>query len=94
SAFGLGKRVRIEEFRQQRRGGKGLIGMKLSKSTGPLTGFIVVKKENEEFITITAKGIVIRQQVQQVPLFSRYARGVTLIRLDQGDRVVDLIGII
>ncbi len=90
SALGLGKRVRVEEFRRQRRGGIGLIGMKLSKATGPLTGFIVVKKENEEFIAITAKGIVIRQQVGQVSMFSRYARGVMLIRLDQGDRVVDL----
>ena len=94
SAFGFGKRVRVEEFRTQRRGGKGLIGMKLSKISGPLTGFIVMKQDDEEFIIITAKGIVIRQQVKQVSLFSRYARGVTLIRLDEGDRVVDLIGLI
>jgi len=94
SSFGFGKRVRVEEFRTQRRGGKGLIGMKLSKISGPLTGFIVMKQDDEEFIIITAKGIVIRQQVKQVSLFSRYARGVTLIRLDEGDRVVDLIGLI
>ena len=94
SALGFGKRVRVEEFRTQRRGGKGLIGMKLSKTSGPLTGFIVMKEEDEEFIVITAKGIVIRQQVKQVSQFSRYARGVTLIRLDKGDRVVDLIGLI
>ncbi|MBS3943631.1 MAG: DNA gyrase subunit A [Dethiobacter sp.] len=94
SAFGFGKRVRVEEFRAQRRGGKGLIGMKLSKISGPLTGFIIIKQDDEEFIVITAKGIVIRQQVKQVSLFSRYARGVTLIRLDDKDRVVDLIGLI
>ncbi len=94
SALGFGKRVRVEEFRSQRRGGKGLIGMKLSKASGPLTGFIVAKQEDEEFIVITAKGIVIRQQLAKVSRLSRYARGVKLIRLDKGDRVVDLIGLV
>jgi len=94
SAQGFGKRVRVEDFRTQRRGGKGMIGMKLTKASGPLTGFIVIKKEDEEFIVVTAKGIVIRQQVKLVSLLSRYARGVKLIRLDGGDRVVDLIGLI
>lgn len=94
SALGFGKRVRVEEFRTQRRGGKGLIGMKLSKASGFLTGFIVAKQEDEEFIVITAKGIVIRQQLEKVSRLSRYARGVTLIRLDKGDRVVDLIGLV
>jgi DNA gyrase/topoisomerase IV subunit A len=42
---------------------------------------------------ITAKGVVNRQKLDQVSLMGRYARGVTLIRLDQNDRVVNLIGL-
>lgn len=92
SASGYGKRVRVSEFRTQRRGGKGLIGMKISPASGPLTGFIVVReRQDHEFIVITANGVVNRQKVDQVSLLSRYARGVTLIRLDESDRVVGLI---
>ncbi|HOB87083.1 MAG TPA: DNA gyrase C-terminal beta-propeller domain-containing protein, partial [Bacillota bacterium] len=78
----------------QRRGGKGLIGMKISQVSGPLRGFVTLKgEEEEEFIIVTAKGIVNRQKSDQVSLMGRYARGVTLIRLDKEDRVVNLVGL-
>jgi len=50
-------------------------------------------EKEEDFIIVTAKGLVIRQKAEGVSLMSRYARGVTLIRLEEGDRVVDLIGL-
>ncbi|MEW5783630.1 MAG: DNA gyrase subunit A [Bacillota bacterium] len=93
TALGYGKRVPVDEFRVQRRGGKGLIGIKVTQVSGPLTGFIVTREQDKEFIVITAKGVVNRQNVEQVSQQSRYARGVTLIRLDEADRVVDLIGL-
>ncbi len=93
SASGFGKRVAVDDFRPQHRGGKGLIGMKISNESGPLTGFMVMSEEDEDFIIVTAGGLVIRQKTAEVSLLSRYARGVTLIRLDEGDRVVDLIGL-
>ncbi len=94
SARGYGKRVAEKEFRLQRRGGKGLIGMKISQVSGPLRGFVTLKgEEEEEFIIVTAKGIVNRQKSDQVSLMGRYARGVTLIRLDKEDRVVNLVGL-
>ncbi|MFY9257996.1 MAG: DNA gyrase subunit A [Dethiobacteria bacterium] len=93
SAAGYGKRVAIDEFRAQRRAGRGLIGMKISEESGPLTSFMVMSKEAQNFIIVTAKGLVIRQKTEEVSLMGRYARGVTLIRLDEGDQVVDLIGL-
>lgn len=93
SAAGYGKRVAVEEFRAQRRAGRGLIGMKISDESGPLTGFMVMSEEAENFIIVTAGGLVIRQKTAEVSLMRRYARGVTLIRLDEGDEVVDLIGL-
>lgn len=93
SAAGFGKRVAADDFRPQRRGGKGLIGMRISKESGPLTGFMVMSEDEEDFIIITAAGQVIRQKTAQVSLLGRYARGVTLIRLEEGDLVVDLIGL-
>ena len=93
SSGGFGKRVSVSEFAIHRRGGKGMIGMKTTKQSGPLAIFIVLSGAEEEFMIITAKGVVNRQKLEQVSLMGRYARGVTLIRLDQNDRVVNLIGL-
>jgi len=92
SAKGYGKRVRVSEFSAHRRGGKGMIGMKTTSHSGPLSVFVVLNGE-EEFIIITARGVVNRQKVEQVSLMGRYARGVRLIRLDESDRVVNLIAL-
>lgn len=56
SARGFGKRVAADDFRPQRRGGKGIIGMKISKESGPLTGFMVMNEKDEDFIIVTAGG--------------------------------------
>ncbi len=93
SAKGFGKRVAVKEFTARRRGGKGMIGMKTTSRSGPLAIFIVLRGAEEEFMIITARGVVNRQRVDKVSLLGRYARGVTLIRLDKEDRVVNLIGL-
>jgi DNA gyrase subunit A len=93
SAKGYGKRVAIKEFSAHRRGGKGMIGMKTTTQSGPLAIFVVLSGQEEEFMVITAQGVVNRQKVEQVSLMGRYARGVTLIRLDKEDRVVNLIAL-
>jgi len=93
SAAGYGKRVALDEFRAQRRAGRGLVGIKTTKESGPLTGFMVMSEEAEDFIIVTAGGLVIRQKTAEVSSMRRYARGVILIRLDEGDRVMDLIGL-
>jgi len=93
SVKGYGKRVKVSEFSSHRRGGKGMIGLKTTRKSGPLSVFIVISGVEEEFIVITAKGVVNRQKIKQVSLMGRYARGVTLIRLDESDRVVNLIGL-
>ncbi len=93
SAKGYGKRVRVSEFTARRRGGKGMIGMKTTRQSGPLAVFIVLTGEEEEFMIVTARGVINRQKIEEVSLLGRYARGVTLIRLDEDDRVVNLIGL-
>lgn len=93
SASGYGKRVSLDDFRPQRRAGRGLVGMKISEESGPLTGFMVMSEQAEDFIIVTAGGQVIRQKTAEVTVMRRYARGVILIRLEEGDRVVDLISL-
>ncbi|OPL14828.1 MAG: DNA gyrase subunit A [Firmicutes bacterium ML8_F2] len=93
SAGGYGKRVKVSDFSVHHRGGKGMLGMKLTQQSGPLAIFVVLQGEEEEFMIITAHGVVNRQKMEQVSLLGRYARGVTLIRLDKNDRVVNLIAL-
>jgi len=93
SAKGYGKRVSVDEFSAHRRGGKGMIGMKTTSHSGPLAIFIVLSGHEEEFMVVTARGVVNRQRIEQVSLLGRYARGVTLIKLDKDDRIVNLIGL-
>ena len=91
SANGYGKRVAVKGFSAHRRGGKGMIGMKTTRQSGPLAIFVVLTGNEEEFMVITERGVVNRQRIEQVSLMGRYARGVTLIRLDENDQVVNLV---
>ncbi len=93
SAKGYGKRVAVSEFSAHRRGGKGMLGMRTTSKSGPLAIFIVLSGREEEFMIVTARGVVNRQKIDRVSLMGRYARGVTLIRLDKEDRIVNLLGL-
>jgi len=89
TAHGYGKRVDLSEIPRQRRGGKGLIGIKL-EGTNPVVAVLLVAEEDEVALS-TSSGKVIRFPAGQVSTFSRYARGVRLIRLDKGDQVASAV---
>lgn len=84
---GLGKRTQIEEFRAQKRGGKGLKIYKITEKTGDVVGITSVKND-EELLIITSQGIIIRIQVNQISSVGRYAQGVKLINVNDGVQVV------
>ena len=84
---GLGKRTPTSEYRLQARGGKGIINLKVTDRTGPVVGIREIQPE-QELLLITAQGIIIRLQVNDVARYSRNAQGVRLMRLDEGDRIV------
>ncbi len=86
---GYGKRTSFEEFRAQRRGGKGIIAIKTSKRNGPVVGELSVG-DNDDIIVITAEGKMIRTPVSQVRTIGRNTQGVRIISLSAGDRVVDV----
>jgi DNA gyrase subunit A len=90
---GFGKRTPLPEYKTQARGGKGIYTIRLTGKNGLAIGARVVH-ENDELMIITAKGVVIRQGVPQISRQSRLAQGVTLIRLDNGDRVVGLTRVV
>lgn len=87
---GHGKRVDLSDLPAQGRGGRGVIGIKLDDQVGPLVAVILVAEDDEVALS-TAGGKVIRFPAVQVSTFSRYARGVRLIQVEPGDRVVSAV---
>ncbi|HEY9885824.1 MAG TPA: DNA gyrase subunit A [Vampirovibrionales bacterium] len=86
---GYGKRVHVSEFRDQKRGGVGLIGTKFKRETSMLNGITTVRNEDEVIIA-TANGVIIRQKAEDIPSQSRMGTGVRLQQIGDDDRVVSL----
>ncbi|MFT8889026.1 MAG: DNA gyrase subunit A [Ethanoligenens sp.] len=84
---GYGKRVPFEEFRVQNRGGKGLICCNTNEKTGLVAGLRVVE-ENDDALFISSNGVIIRVPVGEIPIYSRYAQGVRVMRVGEETRVV------
>jgi DNA gyrase subunit A len=84
---GFGKRTPVEQYRSQKRGGTGVKVMKLSPRNGHLAAIKLVHPE-DELILISHEGIVIRMQVNEISEQHRDTQGVTLMKLDPGDKVV------
>ncbi len=86
---GYGKRSPIEEYRLQKRGGKGVIGIKRSDRNG----YVIAAKQvddEEQVILIADSGKMIRMDLASVRVIGRSTQGVTLINLEENERLVDM----
>jgi DNA gyrase subunit A len=86
---GFGKRVPFSEFRAQNRGGLGLIATKFRDEGDELAALRVVGAE-EELMIVTARGVIIRQQTDEISQQLRGATGVRVQRLDEDDSIVGI----
>ncbi|MFO0629452.1 MAG: DNA gyrase subunit A [Polyangiales bacterium] len=84
---GYGKRTKVEEFRSQSRGGKGIIAIDASDRNGDVVDLDLVE-ESDSIVVITNRGQIIRTRVNEVRLAGRNTQGVRIIRLDDGEKVV------
>lgn len=86
---GYGKRTRISDYRNIKRGGKGVVCIPTGERNGNL---VTVKEviESDEVMMITKNGMVIRCPVKGISILGRPAKGVKLINLKEGDAVVDV----
>ncbi len=89
SEFGYGKRTAFNEFPVHRRGGQGVIAMQCAGRNGTLVGATRVLDDHEVML-ITDGGTLVRTPVEQIPLIGRNTQGVRLIRLGDGERLVEL----
>ena len=83
---GFGKRTNLEDYREQNRGGKGVITIKTTDKVGKLIG-IMEAIDGDDLMLITDKGIMIRQPVNQIRTIGRNTQGVKLAKLDEGTKI-------
>lgn len=83
---GYGKRTKVEEYRLQNRGGKGVKTLNVTKKNGALVRLSSVTGE-EDLIILSNKGTMIRLPVAQITCSSRATQGVRLMRLNEGHMV-------
>ena len=89
TANGYGKRTRHEEYRLQRRGGLGLLALRITDRNGPVVGILQVT-EDDEVMLITDRGKIIRLPVAGISLIGRVTQGVKLIDTEPEERVVSI----
>jgi len=84
---GYGKRTLTENYRLQKRGGRGVINIKASDRNGDV---VAVKKVdvNDDIMLITKNGIINRQKVNEIRAIGRNTQGVRLLKLDDEDELV------
>jgi DNA gyrase subunit A len=83
---GLGKCTHIDEYRVQRRGGKGILTVNRTEKTGDVVALMEVLPQDEIMI-ITRTGMIIRSPVSQVRVAGRNTQGVKLVNLEPTDAV-------
>lgn len=84
---GYGKRSEISSYRIQNRGGYGLMNYKTDDVRGKVCGIKIVD-ENEDVILISSDGIIIRILVSDIRIMGRAAKGVRVMRVGEGAKVV------
>ena len=86
---GFGKRTEIEEFPVQGRGGQGVIAIQTTARNGRTVGAVQVH-EDDEIMLISSSGTLVRTAVSDISIIGRNTQGVTLIRVESGQRLVGL----
>jgi len=89
SEKGIGKRTTASEYREQKRGGKGVIAMKLTPKTKDLVGVVLVD-EDKDLMALTSTGKMVRVDMQSIRKAGRNTSGVIVVKTDGKDVVVDM----
>jgi len=84
---GYGKRTEFDEFRGHGRGTMGVRNIVVDARGGGVIGSRAVL-DSDEIIVMSASGIVIRTKVEEISIQKRSTRGVRIMKLDDGDRVI------
>jgi len=90
---GMGKCSPIDEYRVQKRGGKGIITVHRTDKTGDAVSIKEVLPD-DELMLITKQGVAIRMPVKGIRVAGRNTQGVKLVNLDNDDLVTDVARVV
>ena len=86
---GYGKKTLKEKYRLQKRGGYGVIALKVNSKTSNLVGILGATKDCE-VLTVSEKGQAVRLSVDSIANQGRASSGVRIARLDEDDRIASV----
>lgn len=84
---GYGKRTDLDSYRIQNRGGYGLTNYKVDEIRGHVCGIKIVD-EDDDIILVSSDGIIIRILASDIRVMGRIAKGVRVMRVNEGAKVV------
>ena len=90
---GMGKRSLLKNYRLGSRNNKGVMNLKVDEKNGLVVNSLAVG-QRDEFLLVTNGGKIIRIDSSQVRQTLRVAKGVRIIRLDEGEKVVSIAKIL
>src|ERR1051325_5012727 len=90
---GMGKCSPIDEYRVQKRGGRGIITVNRTDKTGDAVSIMEVLSD-DELMAITKEGMVIRMPVKGIRVSGRNTQGVKLVVLSATDKVIDVARVV
>jgi DNA gyrase subunit A len=93
SENGYGKRSYVDDYREQSRGGKGVITLKVTPKTGNLVGLKWVS-DTDDLMVITNDGKVIRMQCKGIRTMGRNTQGVRIMRLDGESQIAAITRVV
>lgn len=83
---GYGKQTKVADFRQTRRGSKGVKALNITDKNGKIADFKVIGDANDVII-VTDSGMIMRMPISQISVLGRITQGVRLINLKDGRKV-------
>ena len=89
---GFGKRSSAYEYRVTRRGGQGVANMTVNKKTGNVVASFPVD-ERDDVMLIAGSGKLIRSPVKNIRIAGRTTQGVTLFKIEKGEKVLSVAAI-
>ena len=86
---GYGKKTEVDEYRQTKRGSKGVKTLNISDKNGKIVSFKSTDNNNDLMI-ITTLGTIIRLDVESISQMGRVTKGVKLINLKENNKVASI----
>lgn len=84
---GFGKRTPLKHFDTQGRGGMGIKAADVTPRVGRVVHAAITNETHSELLLISTRGTILKIPMSSVKSLGRVTQGVTLMRLDSGDKV-------